>query len=110
MAAGRRARAAKRPAASLRAPHRGVDGRAGGQSYVQVGLQAAQVQGVGEPDEDLTEDLGIRGKHDALPGGASGEEGEDVCRPGRRRKHDVGRERPWERGRGQWDHWYPIHP
>ena len=36
------------------------------------------MQGVGVPDEDLTEDRGVRGKHDALPGGGGGEEREDV--------------------------------
>ena len=36
------------------------------------------MQGVGVPDEDLTEDRGVRGKQDALPGGGGGEEREDV--------------------------------
>ena len=60
--AGRRGRAGRRPAVSLSAAHRGVEGHAGGQCDVQVGLQGAHVQGVGVPDEDLTEDRGTRGK------------------------------------------------
>ena len=56
------------------------------------------------PDEDLTEDRGIRGKQDALPRGGGGEKGEDVRRPRRRGEHDVGGVWPQERGRGKWDH------
>ena len=48
------------------------------------------MQGVGVPDEDLTEDRGIRGKQDALPGGGGGKEREDVRGPRRGGKHDVG--------------------
>ena len=77
--AGRRGRAVLWPAASLRAPHCGVDGRAGGQCDVQVGQQGAHVQGVGVPDEDLTEDRGIRGKQDALPGGGGWRRGGGGC-------------------------------
>ena len=83
--------------ASLRAPHGGVDRRAGGQCEVQVGQQGAHVQGVGVPDEDLTEDPGIGGKQDVLPGGgvvasrgrmsAAQDEGQNTtwagCGPGR---------------------------
>ena len=57
------------PVASLRVPHGGVDGRAGGVRDVQVGQQWAHVQGVGVPDEDLTEDRGVGGKQYAMPGG-----------------------------------------
>ena len=69
--AGRGVRAGRRPVASLRVPHGGVDGRAGGVRDVQVGHQRAHVQGIGVPDEDLTEDRGVCGKQDALPGGGS---------------------------------------
>ena len=62
------------------------------------------MQGVGVPDEDITEDRGIRGKQGALPGGVGGEEGEDVRCPRRRGEHDVGGVRPRERGWGEWDH------
>ena len=55
--------------ASLCAPHRGVDGRAGGKRDVQDGEQGAHVHGVGVPDEYLTEDRGFRGKQGALSGG-----------------------------------------
>ena len=43
------------PVASLRVPHRGGHGGAGGVRDVQVWQQRAHVQGVGIPDEDLTE-------------------------------------------------------
>ena len=79
--AGRCVRAGRRPVASLRVPHGGVDGRAGGVRDVQVGQQRAHVQGVGVPDEDLTEDRGVCGKQDALSGGGGGEEREDVRGP-----------------------------
>ena len=32
------------------------------------------MQGIGVPDEDLTEDQGVGGKQYALPGGGGGEE------------------------------------
>ena len=67
--AGRCVRAGQWPVASLRVPHGGVDGRAGGVRNVQVGQQRAHVQGIGVPDEDLTEDRGVGGKQYALPGG-----------------------------------------
>ena len=67
--AGRGVRAGRWPVASLRVPHGRVDGRAGGVRDVQVGQQRAHVQGVGVPDEDLTEDREVCGKQDALPGG-----------------------------------------
>ena len=54
--AGRCVRAGRRPVASLRVPHGGVNGRAGGVRDVQVGQQRAHVQSVGVPNEDLTED------------------------------------------------------
>ena len=57
------------PVPSLRVPHGGVDGRAGGVHSVQVGQQRAHVQGVGVPDEDLTEDREVGGKQYAMPGG-----------------------------------------
>ena len=79
--AGWYVRAGRWPVASLRVPHGGVDGRAGGVRDVQVGQQRAHVQGVGVPDEDLTEDRGVRGKQDAMPGGGGGEEREDVRGP-----------------------------
>ena len=81
------------PVASLRVPHGGVDGRAGGVRNVQVGQQRAHVQGIGVPDEDLTEDRGVGGKQYALPGGGGGEEWEDVRGPRRGGEHDVGRVR-----------------
>ena len=34
-----------------------------------IGQQRAHVQGIGVPDEDLTEDQGVGGKQYALPGG-----------------------------------------
>ena len=55
-------RAGRWPVASLRVPHGGVDGRAGGVRNVHVGQQRAHVQGIGVPDEDLTEDRGVGGK------------------------------------------------
>ena len=61
-------RAGRWPVASLGVPHGGVDGRAGGVRSVQVGQQRAHVQGVGVPDEDLTEDRGVGGKQYAMPG------------------------------------------
>ena len=64
-------RAGRWPVASLRVPHGGVDGRAGGVRNVQVGQQRAHVQGIGVPDEDLTEDRGVGGKQYALPGGVA---------------------------------------
>ena len=67
------------------------------------------MQGVGVPDEDLTEDRGIHGKRDPMPGGAGCEEGEDVRRPGRWGKYDVGGERPRERGRGEGEYRRPVH-
>ena len=63
------------PVASLRVPHRGVDGRAGGVRHVQVGQQRAHMQGIGVPDEDLTEDRGVNGKQYALPGGVAARSG-----------------------------------
>ena len=92
------------PVASLRVPHGGVDGRAGGVRDVQVGQQRAHVQGVGVPDEDLTEDRGVGGKQYAMPGGAGGEEREDVRGPRRGGEHDVGWVRPREWRRGERDH------
>ena len=50
---------------------------------MQVGQQWAYVQGVGVPDEDLTEDRGVGGKQYAMPGGGGGEEREDVRGPRR---------------------------
>ena len=94
-------RAGRWPVASLGVPHGGVDGRAGGVRSVQVGLQRAHVQGVGVPDEDLTED---RGKQYAMPGRGGGEEREDVRGPRRGGEHDVGWVRPRERFRGERDH------
>ena len=87
-------RAGRWPVASLRVPHGGVDGRAGGERHVQVGQQRAHVQGIGVPDEDLTEDRGVGGKQYALPGGAGGEEWEDVRGPRRGGEHDVGQAAP----------------
>ena len=84
------------PVASLGVPHGGVDGCAGGVRSVQVGQQRAHVQGVGVPDEDLTEY--------AMPGGGGSEEREDVRGPRRGGEHDVGRVRPRERRRGERDH------
>ena len=107
--AGRCVRAGRRPVASLRVPHGGVDGRAGGVRDVQVGQQRAHVQGVGMPDEDLTEDRGVGGKQDASPGGGGGEEREDVRGPRRGGEHDVGRVRPRERRRGERDHRPAVH-
>ena len=92
------------PVASLGVPHGGVDGRAGGVRSVQVGQQRAHVQGVGVPDEDLTEDRGVGGKQYAMPGRGGGEEREDVRGPRRGGEHDVGRLRPRERCRGERDH------
>ena len=102
--AGRCVRAGWWPVASLRVPHGGVDGRAGGVRNVQVGQQRAHVQGIGVPDEDLTEDRGVGGKQYALPGGGGGEEWEDVRGPRRGGEHDVGRVRPREWRRGERDH------
>ena len=82
---------------------KGVDGRAGGVRSVQVGQQRAHVQGVGVPDEDLTEDRGVGGKQYAMPGRGGGEEREDVRGPRRGGEHDVGRVRPLERCRGERD-------
>ena len=90
--------------ASLRVPHGWVDGSAGGVRNVQVGQQRAHVQGVGVPDEDLTEDRGVGGKQYAMPGGGGSEEREDVRGPRRGGEHDVGRVRPREWRRGEWDH------
>ena len=67
--------------ASLSVPHGGVGERAGGVRNVQVGQQRAHVQGIGVPDEDLTEDRGVGGKQYALPRGGGGEEWEDVRGP-----------------------------
>ena len=67
-------RAGRWPVASLRVPYGGVDGCAGGVRNVQVGQQRAHVQGIGVPNEDLTEDRGVGGKQYALPGGGGGEE------------------------------------
>ena len=97
-------RAGRWPVASLGVPHGGVDGRAGGVRSVQVGQQRAHVQGVGVPDEDLTEDRGIGGKQYAMPGRGGREEREDVRGPRRGGEHDVGRVRPRERCRGERDH------
>ena len=97
-------RAGRWPVASLGVPHGGVDGRAGGVRSVQVGQQRAYVQGVGVPDEDLTEDRGVGGKQYAMPGGGGGEEREDVRGPRRGGEHDVGRVRPRERCRGERNH------
>ena len=97
-------RAGRWPVASLGVPHGGVDGRAGGVRSVQVGQQRAHVQGVGVPDEDLTEDRGVGGKQYAMPGRGGGEEREDVRGPRRGGEHDVGRVRPRERCRGERDH------
>ena len=82
-------RAGRWPVASLGVPHGGVDGRAGGVRSVQVGQQRAHVQGVGVPDEDLTEDRGVGGKQYAMPGRGGGEEREDV------RGRDVGANTTW---------------
>ena len=71
-------RAGRWPVASLGVPHGGVDGRAGGVRSVQVGQQRAHVQGVGVPDEGLTEDRGVGGKQYAMPRRGGGEEREDV--------------------------------
>ena len=68
------------------------------------GQQRAHVQGVGVPDEDLTEDRGVGGKQYAMPGRGGGEEREDVRGPQRGGEHDVGRVRPRERCRGERDH------
>ena len=97
-------RAGRGPVASLGVPHGGVDGRAGGVRSVQVGQQRAHVQGVGVPDEDLTEDRGVGGKQYAMPGSGGGEEREDVRGPRRGGEHDVGRMRPRERCRGERGH------
>ena len=80
-------RAGRWPVASLGVPHGGVDGRAGGVRSVQVGQQRAHVQGVGVPDEDLTEDRGVGGKQYAMPGRGGGEEREDVRGPRRGGEH-----------------------
>ena len=53
------------------------------------------------PDEDLTEDRGVCGKQDALPGGGGGQERADVRGPSRGGDHDVARVRPWERSGGR---------
>ena len=97
-------RAGRWPVASLGVPHGGVDGRAGGVRSVRVGQQQAHVQGVGVPDEDLTEDRGVGGKQYAMPGRGGGEELEDVRGPRRGGEHDVGRVRPRERCRGERGH------
>ena len=97
-------RAGRWPVASLGVPHGGVDGRAGGVRSVQVGQQRAHVQGVGVPDEGLTEDRGVGGKQYAMRGWGGGEEREDVRGPRRGGEHDVGRVRPQERCRGEPDH------
>ena len=97
-------RAGRWPVASLGVPHGGVDGRAGGVRSVQVGQQRAYVQGVGVPDEDLTEDRGVGGKQYAMPGRGGGEEREDVRGPRRGGEHDVGRVWPRERCQGERDH------
>ena len=97
-------RAGRWPVASLGVPHGGVDGRAGGVCSVHVGQQRAHVQGVGVPDEDLTEDRGVGGKQYAMPGRGGGEEREDVRGPRRGGEHDVGRVRPRERCWGERDH------
>ena len=97
-------RAGRWPVASLGVPHGGVDGRVGGVRSVQVGQQQAHVQGVGVPDEDLTEDRGVGGKQYAMPGRGGGEEREDVRGPQRGGEHDVGRVRPRERCWGERDH------
>ena len=68
-------RAGRRPVASLGVPHGWVDGCAGGVRSVQVGQQRAYVQGVGVPDEDLTEDRGVGGKQYAMPGGVAARSG-----------------------------------
>ena len=104
--AGRRGRAGRWPAASLSARHCVVDGRAGGQGDVQVGQQGAHVQGVGVPDEDLSEDRGIRGKQGALPeAGEGGRRGGGGCSQpatmGRTRRERGAA--PGE-GLGEWDH------
>ena len=93
-------RAGRWPVASLGVPHGGVDGRAGGVRSVQVRQQWAHVQGVGVPDEDLTEDRGVGIKQYAMPGRGGCEEREDVRGPRRGGEHDVGRVRPRERCRG----------
>ena len=90
-------RAGRWPVASLGVPHGGVDGRAGGVRSVQVGQQRAHVQGV-------TEDRGVGGKPDAMPGRGGGEEREDVRGPRRGGEHDVGWVRPRGRCRGERDH------
>ena len=95
--------------ASLGVPHGWVDGCAGGVRSVQVGQQRAYVQGVGVPDEDLTEDRGVGGKQYAMPGGGGGEEREDVRGPRRGGEHDVGRVRPRERCRGERDCRTAVH-
>ena len=97
-------RAGRWPVASVGVPHGGVDGRAGGVRSVQVGHQRAHVQGVGVPDEDLTEDRGVGGKQYAMPGRGGGEEREDVRGAQLGGEHDVGRVRPRERCRGERDH------
>ena len=97
-------RAGQWPVASLGVPHGGVDGRAGGVRSVQVRQQRAHVQGVGAPDEDLTEDRGVGGKQYAMPGRGGGAEREDVGGPRRGGEHDVGWVRPRERCRGERDH------
>ena len=74
-------RAGPWPVASLGVPHEGVDGRAGGVRSVQVGQQRAHVQGVGVPDEDLTDNRGVGGKQYAMPGTGGGKEREDVRGP-----------------------------
>ena len=76
---------------------------------MQVGQQRAYVQGVGVPDEDLTEDRGVGGKQYAMPGGGGGEEREDVRGPRRRGEHDVGRVRPREQCRGERDRRRAVH-
>ena len=97
-------RAGRWPVASLGVPHRGVDGRARGVRSVQVGQQRAHVQGVGVPDEDLTEDRGVGCKQYAMPGRGGCEEREDVRGLRRGGEHDVGRVRPRERCRGERGH------
>ena len=76
---------------------------------MQVGQQRAHVQGIGVPDEDLTEDRGVGGNQYALPGGGGGEEWEDVRGPRRGGEYDVGRVWPREWRRGERDHRPAVH-
>ena len=68
-------RAGRRPVASLRVPHGGVDGRTGGVRDVQVRQQRVHLQGVGVPDEDLTEDRGVGASSIRCPGGVAARSG-----------------------------------